>query len=671
MSIFLGVDTGGTYTDAVLLRDGENVIASAKSLTTREDLALGIGRAVDAVMGESGVKPAEISLASLSTTLATNALVEGQGGRVALIAIGFSQNDLGRQGLEASMKGDPVLTIAGGHGHAGQEKNPLDLGALEAGIKEIAPHVTGFAVAAQFATRNPAHEIAARDLIRRLTAKPVSCSHELSAKLNGPKRAMTAVLNARLIGMIDHLITAAETFLKDRAITAPLMVVRGDGALVSSTVARFKPIETILSGPAASLVGAHWLTGVSDAIVSDIGGTTTDVAVLSEGRPAIDPLGARVGPFRTMVEAVSVRTFGLGGDSEVRLAHDGLAGTLELGPRRMMPLSLCAQTWPDIVLPALTRQVNGDRVSEMDGIFAIPMQTQGLDPEGLNPREMDLLSRLGGQVREVTGIVPNQRVLAALNGLIARGFVLLSGPTPSDAAHVLGRQSGWNSDAALAGLRLFSRRKTAAGNRLAASAEAMAEMIIARLETQTVHALLTTAFAEDGDGWDQHDPETLARHVLTNAGLDHKRGLIAFDTKLNVPLVGLGASAPTYYPPVGNRLGAETILPEHAGVANAIGAVVGQISARVHGVVTSPSEGRFRAHLMTGPQDFADEHAAMTCLEGELIARASDQAKSSGAEDISVRLEKDIRRSEVEGQPIFIEAEIVAEASGRPRIATN
>ncbi len=671
MSVFLGVDTGGTYTDAVLLANGETVIAAAKSLTTREDLALGIGRAVDEVMRESGVKPAGISLASLSTTLATNALVEGQGGRVALIAIGFSQNDLGRQGLEASMKGDPVLTIAGGHGHAGQEKAPLDMVALEKGIAHIAPHVSGFAVAAQFATRNPAHEIAARDLIRRRTGKPVSCSHELSARLNGPKRAMTAVLNARLIVLIDHLITAAERLLSEKGITAPLMVVRGDGALVSAALARFKPIETILSGPAASLVGAHWLTGVPDALVSDIGGTTTDIAVLRQGRPAIDPLGARVGPFRTMVEAVAVRTFGLGGDSEVRLAHDGLAGSLELGPRRMMPLALCAKSWPEIVLPALARQVNGDRIAEMDGVFAIPMRAHGLDTEGLNPRELDLLDRIDGQVREVSRIVPNQRALAAMNGLIARGFVLLSGPTPTDAAHVLGRQAGWDGDAALAGLRLFSRKRTAAGKRLAASAQALAAMIIARLETQTVQAQLTTAFAEDDNEWGPHDPETLARHVLTTGGLDHRRGLIALDTKLNVPLVGLGASASTYYPAVGKRLGAETILPEHAGVANAIGAVVGQVSARVRGVVTSPSEGRFCAHLLTGPKDFAEEAAALACLEDELVTRAREQAKNSGADEIGVRVEKDIRRSEVQGRPVFIEAELTVEAAGRPRIATH
>ena len=145
----------------------------------------------------------------------------------------------------------------------------------------------------------------------------MSCSHHLSAKLNGPKRALTALLNARLIGMIDRLIGRAQDALIASGVNAPLMVVRGDGALISAAMARERPIETILSGPAASIVGARWLTGAEHALVSDIGGTTTDIAVLRDGRPTIDPAGAQVGPYRTMVEAVAMRTSGLGGDSEV------------------------------------------------------------------------------------------------------------------------------------------------------------------------------------------------------------------------------------------------------------------------------------------------------------------------------------------------------------------
>ncbi|TIO11576.1 MAG: hydantoinase/oxoprolinase family protein, partial [Mesorhizobium sp.] len=176
--------------------------------------------------------------------------------------------------------------------------------------------------------------------IREKTGLPVTASHELSAKLGGPRRALTTLLNARLISMIDRLVAATEGFLAARGIAAPLMVVRGDGALVSAAFARQRPIETILSGPAASLVGARHMTGLDDAVVSDIGGTTTDVAVLDGGRPRLDPEGATVGGFRTMVEAVAMRTFGLGGDSEVTLEDSALNPRILLGPRRLVPLAL-------------------------------------------------------------------------------------------------------------------------------------------------------------------------------------------------------------------------------------------------------------------------------------------------------------------------------------------
>ncbi|MFN3607086.1 MAG: hydantoinase/oxoprolinase N-terminal domain-containing protein, partial [Cypionkella sp.] len=252
MAYFLGVDTGGTYTDAVILDEAaDRVIGSAKSLTTRADLAIGVGGAVDGALAQSGIAAGDIALVSLSTTLATNALVEGQGGRVALIFIGFDAGDLARGGLTEALKGDPVVTIAGGHDHAGGQASPLDMDALEPMLAQLGQDVMGFAVAARFATRNPAHEIAVRDAIRRITGRPVTCSYELSADLNGPKRALTAVLNARLIGMIDRLISACEGHLAAIGITAPLMVVRGDGALISAAMVRERPIETILSGPAA------------------------------------------------------------------------------------------------------------------------------------------------------------------------------------------------------------------------------------------------------------------------------------------------------------------------------------------------------------------------------------------------------------------------------------
>jgi N-methylhydantoinase A/oxoprolinase/acetone carboxylase beta subunit len=665
MAIFLGVDTGGTYTDAVILDEAANaILGKAKALTSRHDLAVGIGQAVDAALAAAQVTPADIALVSLSTTLATNALVEGQGARVALVFIGFNEADLGRGGLAEALKGDPVVRLPGGHTHAGTEVRPLDLSALEHAVRALGDDVSGFAVAAQFATRNPAHELAARDLIRRVTARPVTCSHELSANLNGPKRALTAVLNARLIGMIDRLVAACERHLKAAGIDAPLMAVRGDGALISAAMVRERPIETILSGPAASIVGACWLTGASDALVSDIGGTTTDVALLRDGLPEIDPEGARVGGFRTMVEAVAMRTTGLGGDSEVHLVTEGLRGGLRLGPRRLMPVSLLAVDHGAMAHAALDRWLSSDAVGEMDGRFVVPMTGQR---GGLSARDLAVLDRITTPMQMAQALTSRLEV-AALERLVARGLVMIAGVTPSDAAHVLGRLDTWDGTAAEKALRLIAKRRTGAGDRFAPGPEAFAQGVVDQLTQQTVDCLLEAAFGEDRTFADD-TPETLARHPLTQAGLAPHRGVVEVAVKLGVPVIGLGASAPSYYGAVGDRLHCPMILPEHAGVANAIGAVAGQISQRVSGLVSSPAEGRFVAHLEAGPQVFAFAEAALTALEAALVAEASGRARAAGAVDLRVTVERDLREVEIEGRTMFIEAKVTATASGRPRVA--
>ncbi len=666
MAYFLGVDTGGTYTDAVILDNAaDRVIGSAKSLTTRADLALGVGGAVDAALAQSGVAPADIALVSLSTTLATNALVEGQGGRVALIFIGFDAGDLARGGLSDALKGDPVIAIAGGHDHAGGQAAALDMDRLLPQLEGLGREVMGFAVAARFATRNPAHELVVRDAIRQITGRPVTCSHELSADLNGPKRALTAVLNARLIGMIDRLILACERHLSAIGITAPLMVVRGDGALISAEMVRERPIETILSGPAASIVGARWLTGAMDALVSDIGGTTTDVALLKGGLPEIDPQGARVGGFRTMVEAVAMRTTGLGGDSEVHLQTEGLAGGLRLGPRRLIPVSLLASDHAAMVHAALDRALTQEAVGEFDGRFALPM---GHVPQGgLTAREAAVLARIT-KAMPLAACLTSRLEVAALSALVARGLVMIAGVTPSDAAHVLGRQTGWDGGAAQKAVALLARRRNGAGERFAPSPEDLAQRIIDQLTQQTVDCLLEAAFAED-PAFAGQDEAVLARHILTRAGMAQHQGVVKLGLSLGVPVIGLGASAPSYYGAVGTALGAQMILPQHAGVANAIGAVVGQISQRASALVTSPAEGRFTAHLPQGLEHFTSQAAALAALEAALTAEATARAQRAGAADVHITVTRDIREADIEGRRMFVEGRVSVTAAGRPRVA--
>ncbi len=661
--ISLGIDTGGTYTDAVIFSDARGVIAKAKSLTSRHDLSEGIAGAADAALAAAQIDSREIRLVSLSTTLATNALVEGQGQRVALVMIGFGEDDLARDGLGEAARAGPVIFLPGGHDVHGRE-TPLEMDRLQEALPQLATEVSAFAVAGYFAVRNPAHEQRVRDLILRETGLPVTCSHELSSKLGGPRRALTTLLNARLVGMIGRLVGACEAYLAGRKIAAPLMVVRGDGALISASEARLRPIETILSGPAASLAGAQFLTGLDSAIVSDIGGTTTDVAILENGRPKLDPDGAMVGGHRTMVEAVAMRTYGLGGDSEVRIDLAGLVARIELGPRRVLPLSLIGHRFADIVIPALEKQIGAVHAQRHEGLFAIRTGLPDSMAAGLSAQEAALYARISDQPQPLTQLLTSAPQKSALDRLAARGLAHICGITPSDALHVLGRQGQWNAAAARLGLDIAARQKGGNGKPIAADADDLANRIVQRLTRQSSHAILEACLSDDGEnGIEPAKSRAIAR------ALDRQPGVVRFSLALDRPLIGLGASAPVYYPAIAEELAAPAVIPDHADVANAIGAVAGQIRETVTVFVTSPEEGIFLLNGSGETLRFVSETEALEAARARAIEQARALAARSGLAEPHMELVEEADAAEIEGKRKLVEARVRAVASGRPRVA--
>ena len=443
-SYLIGVDTGGTYTDAAVLDAGNHkVLASAKALTTRGDLAIGVSEAIERALNElpSGAA-ARVKLVSVSTTLATNAVVEGHGSPVCVVLIGFDETMVQRSGLTTAFPGLVVERIAGGHDHNGGEVTKLDMDALAALAGKHKGAVEAFAVASQFAVRNPAHEHAARDFLIAKTGLPVTCSTELASALDAPRRALTAALNARLISRISLLIVAVEKAMKTFGINAPLMITKGDGSLARASTVALRPIETVLSGPAASLVGAASLSGLNDFILSDMGGTTTDLGVFENGRPQVNEQGADVGGWRTMVQAIDVRTLGLGGDSEVTF---DVKGVPTVGPRRAVPVSLIASRFPE-VLESLEATLSEPESSSMAGRFVmLPLgrSGEGADPAGLNGRERELLASITERPLPLSKVAAGSGSQRALEGLARKGHVQLAGFTPSDAAHVLNMQANW------------------------------------------------------------------------------------------------------------------------------------------------------------------------------------------------------------------------------------
>ncbi len=657
----LGVDTGGTYTDAVVYDNAtRSVVAKAKSPTTHDDLAVGICGAIDAVLADASVAADSIELVALSTTLATNALVEGTGRPACLITIGFGDDALDRGGLRAAVGSDHVIVVDGGHTSHGDEVRPLDLDELAERVDQVADSVDAFAITAQFATRNADHELAAQELVRARTGLPVTCSHHLSARLNGPKRGVTALLNARLIAMVEDLVSTTRSILDERAMASPIMVVRGNGSLVSADFVRDRPVETILSGPAASLIGAAHLSDTANAIISDIGGTTTDIAVLREGRPEVSDDGAVVGGHRTMVEAVMIHTHGLGGDSEVQLADRAEGCDLVVGPRRVVPLSLLAVDHEAVVLEYLDRQANSDVVGAFDGAFVL--STKRTADATLDRFETQVIDAMNADILPMSAVVTTSLQLRALTRLVGRGVLRLSAFTPTDAAQVLGFQATFDATAARLGAGLFARKRDRFGVEIAASGEEFAGCVMARLERLSAEALLAASLDRDGLSG------SLATSEIVAAALDGTTQSTALVAGLAVPLVGLGAPAAIYYPKIGELLGTEVSVPEHAEVANAIGAAVGQVRVREEVVVSAPRRGVYRIHVGSEPETLWERPDAEARAIEVAATAAARSAESAGAVDVTVETEWIEKVIDVGGRPMFVEGRAVAVAAGRPSL---
>lgn len=669
--LLLGLDTGGTFTDAALCREDGTVEFAAKSLTTKADLSIGIGKAIDAVLSDAPKDAlSRIALVSISTTLATNAVVESHGQPVCLIMIGQTKNALDRAGLRQAIGNDPTIFVSGGHNNSGDEKAPLDSVALRTAIENCADRVSAFAISSQFASRNPAHEIAARNIIREVCGKPVTCGHELSSNLDMPRRALTAFLNARLVPLITELIAAVSGFLAAHDIDAPVMVVRGDGSLMTAETALEKPVETVMSGPAASVVGARYLTGDDDLLVVDMGGTTTDIALMRNGSPILNPDGAAVAGWRTMVEAIAVHTVGLGGDSEISIS-DG--GGVRAGPRRAVPLSLLATENPQILDDLKEQRERGFRRST-DARFLTRLRKLDDNASRLSAIEQSVWDRLADGPVAFESLIIDRIPRQPIQRLVDRGLAIYSGFTPSDAAHVLGRHDTWSKEAAVIGAEIWAEFEPKPNHPLADSAEEFANMVFEQVIRQSGEAILTAILEDEGQELTRHAELPLIDYLMARAFADksstYSSSLLGLNLEFRLPIAGVGAPSATYYPALAERTGSALRLPEFGHVANAVGAVVGGVTQRHSILISSPAEGRYRTHLPEGVRDFSDlEEAAAVALEvAQDEARKSALAAGASAIEVkSVRNDRIVTHGDGVTK-IFIDSTIVATAKGRPRL---
>ena len=664
MSYQLGIDTGGTYTDAVIVDDQGNVVAKNKSLTTSYDLTIGIGNAISN-LPESLLET--INLVSLSTTLSTNSVVEGRGSPVGVLLPGYSEKQVEKSGLWEILDRDMISIFAGGHNATGAENAPLDVDYARQRILEQKDRVSAFAISSMFGTRNPGHEKALRQLVIDLTDKPVACGHELASNLGAPRRALTTALNARMILYIQSLIASVQLILKERQITAPLMIVKGDGSLVNAQTALYQPVATVLSGPAASVVGACALSGQKDAIVVDIGGTTTDIAIVTDGHPELCEDGARIGDWQPMVEAIRVFSIGLGGDSEVRFK-----AKLDISQRRVVPMSLLAHQYPHVIT-SLERQLNSPP-SPRGNRFALPLQRNEIILNQLDDIEEDIWGRLQNGPIELESLVnDNRSVLRAIARMERLGLIIYSGFTPSDATHVLGMSDHWSVEAANLGAKIWARQmrhlygygKWDKDDAIGPSQEVF-DLVMDSISQKLIEAGLNQ-HGKLVDSKSQKLTRLLTDIILKRGEAEKINPLFELHFANNYPIVAVGGPARDYFPGVARQLGVELHLPVHAETANAIGAVMGAVVQISHVTVTQPEFGVFYVFHKSEPIRFEKLEAALNKATDIAQTDARTMAEAAGAISVEVKLKEDANhvKHDIDGE-LFVSTTITAIATGRP-----
>ena len=665
MSLRLGIDTGGTFTDAVLVDDDKQIVNAEKSLTTRFDLSVGIGDVVGKLPAAS---LSEVNMVSLSTTLTTNSVVEDLGAPVCVLLPGYSEEQVKQSGLLEILPAQMIVIFDGGYDAVGREHKPLDEKSAIDAIKRLKDQVSAFAISSMFGTRNSSHEYRIKQLVTEMTDMPVICGHELASSLGAPRRALTAALNARMVPPIKELINSVQKILARHEIDAPLMLVKGDGSLAGLENAIEKPIGTVLSGPAASVIGACQLSGLDNAIVADMGGTTTDIAIVSNGQPQLCPDGATIGDWQPMVEAVRVNSIGLGGDSEMRFGgHKGLT----IGPRRVVPTSLLGHLYPEIV-PKLEAQLQG-MVNARSNRFVLRLENNLALLSQLNAAELEAWEAISDKPVELDSIVLQNRTFGrALAKLKRLGLAIYSGFTPSDAVHVLGINSHWDSRAAELSARIWMRQMRFLygygkwdGDDVEAACRQVYDLVIANIRRLLVEVGLNEFNLAGKSGKSSGIVDTITQMVIGSHESLGRKPLFNLDFASDYPIVAVGAPAASYYRDVADSMHIGLHLPQHADVANAFGAVMGSVIQRAQVTVTQPQHGTFRLFHQDQPQTFESLDIAKQEAQSIVSRLAEQKAREAGAINPTVSVEfNDIHvQDEIDGE-LFLESTVIATAIG-------
>jgi N-methylhydantoinase A/oxoprolinase/acetone carboxylase beta subunit len=322
--MIIGLDVGGTHTDAILLGK-EGLVRNVKVPTDPQNLFQTILQALEETI--EGIDPKSIHRAVLSTTLTTNIVVQQELPPVGMVVAAGPGID-----PEHFRTNDHYHIVKGALDHGGREIEPLEENQIRRIGEDLKRQGIRYAgVVSKFSVRNPVHENGMAEILAPYVEQ-VHKGHMFSGSLNFPRRVATTYLNAAVCSVHKKFFKAVQQSLAQRGLSVPIRILKPDGGNMNFESSLDYPAQTILSGPSASVMGAlAHAPRQSTSLVLDIGGTTTDMAVLIDGVPLLAPLGIEIPPYKTLIRALQTQSIGIGGDSAVRLTN----GHITIGPDRV------------------------------------------------------------------------------------------------------------------------------------------------------------------------------------------------------------------------------------------------------------------------------------------------------------------------------------------------
>ncbi len=360
--MIIGLDVGGTHTDVVLVGE-KGLERQVKVLTDTEALFQTVLTGLEKIT--ENIPPQSISHAVLSTTLTTNAIIQNKLPPAAMIVSSGPGID-----PESFRTGPYYYVVSGSIDHSGREIQPVNRRELESiGRKIQEEGIRHVGIVGKFSARNPVHEIQMADILKPYVEK-IFLGHRISGHLNFPRRIDTTFLNASVYPVHKNFFESVQASLKHKGITVPIYILKADGGTMAFEASMDFPGQSVLSGPSASVMGSlAFAPENAETLVMDIGGTTTDMAVLINRVPLLDPLGIELGGYKTLIRALRSYSIGIGGDSLVSCTDK----TLKIGPTREGPAMAYGgpKPTPTDALFVLGKAKDGDRDRAVEGIRPI------------------------------------------------------------------------------------------------------------------------------------------------------------------------------------------------------------------------------------------------------------------------------------------------------------